>query len=96
MAMKAAGMAAVSPSHPKLIALLDAGIDVAELADAAAEAVRTGKPFAYALATAEGRRRDAATAPLPGARPTTNRNGKFAGAAASIFEAPNQREVIDV
>jgi hypothetical protein len=27
--------------------------------------VAKGKPFAYALASAEGRRRDAATAPLP-------------------------------
>ena len=65
MAMKAAGMAAVNPSNPKLTALLEAGITVAELVAAAADAVAKGKPFAYALASAEGRRRDAATAPLP-------------------------------
>lgn len=64
-AMKTAGMADVSPSHPKLMALLEAGITVAELVDAAAHAVKSKKPFAYALATAEGRRRDAATATLP-------------------------------
>jgi len=64
-AMKAAGMQAVNQSSPKLIALLDAGITVDELTDAARDAVQIGKPFAYALAMAEGRRRDAATAPLP-------------------------------
>ena len=67
MAMKAAGMAVVNPSHPKLTALLEAGITVPELVAAAADAVDKGKPFAYALASAEGRRRDAATAPLPNA-----------------------------
>ena len=65
MAMKAAGMAGVNPSNPKLTALLAAGITVPELVAAAADAVAKGKPFAYALASAEGRRRDAATAPLP-------------------------------
>ena len=65
MAMKAAGMAGVNPSHPKLTALLEAGITVPELVAAASDAVDKGKPFAYALASAEGRRRDAATAPLP-------------------------------
>lgn len=64
--MKQAGLTAgISPSHPKLLALLEAGITDDELADAAADAVAKGKPFAYALATAEGRRRDAKTTPLP-------------------------------
>ena len=67
MAMKSVGMAGVNPSSPKLTALLEAGITVAELVAAAADAVAKGKPFAYALASAEGRRRDAATAPLPNA-----------------------------
>lgn len=66
-AMRAAGMQAVSPSHPKLNALLQAGITIAELTEAAADAVQKGKPFAYALATAEGRRRDAAVEALPAA-----------------------------
>ena len=65
MAMKSVGMAGVNPSNPKLTALLEAGITVPELVAAAADAVAKGKPFAYALASAEGRRRDAATAPLP-------------------------------
>ena len=63
--MKAAGLQAVNPGHPKLLALLEAGITVDELANAAADAVAKGKNFAYAMATAEGRRRDAATPPLP-------------------------------
>lgn len=59
--MKAEGLTAgISSSNPKLQALLAAGITDDELADAAADAVAKGKPFAYALATAEGRRRDAA------------------------------------
>ncbi len=66
-AMRNAGMPDVSPSHPKLLALLEAGITVPELVDAAAHAMQNKKPFAYALATAEGRRRDSATAPLPAA-----------------------------
>lgn len=69
MAMKAAGMAGVNPSNPKLTALLEAGITVPELVAAAADAVAKGKPFAYALASAEGRRRDSATAPLPNVQP---------------------------
>jgi uncharacterized protein YdaU (DUF1376 family) len=99
-AMKAAGMALVSPSNPSLIALLEAGITVDELADAAADAVKRGKPFAYALVVAENRRREAAAIkPLPaaGAAP---RNGthKYAAAAAGIFGNPQhqQGEVIDV
>ena len=85
LAMKAAGMASVNPSSPKLTALLDAGITLAELASAAADATEKGKPFAYALALAEGRRRDAVTAPLPSARAATNQN-KHAAAAATIYD----------
>jgi hypothetical protein len=59
-AMKAAGMQGLNPSHPKLIALLEGGITIDELAQAARDSVAGGKGFAYALATAEGRRREAA------------------------------------
>jgi hypothetical protein len=61
-------MADANPSSPTLIALLDAGITLDELISAAKDAVEKKKPFAYALAAAEGRRRDAAVAPLPAAR----------------------------
>ena len=64
-AMRLVGMADVSPSHPKLLSLLAEGLTQAELVDAAVVAVKGKKPFSYALATAEGRRRDAVTAPLP-------------------------------
>lgn len=57
-AMRAKGLAAVNPSHPTLLALLDKGMTIEELESAAEDAVAKHKPFAYALATAEGRRRD--------------------------------------
>jgi len=66
--MRAAGMASVNPSSPKLRALLDAGMTADELLAATDDAVKGGKGFAWVLATAEGRRRDAATAPLPARR----------------------------
>ena len=69
-AMKDAGMQSVNPSNQKLIALLEAGITLPEMVDAAKDATEKGKPFAYALAVAEGRRRDAATMPLPDATQT--------------------------
>ena len=56
MVMKSAGMAGVNPSNPKLTALLEAGITVPELVAAAADAVAKGKPFAYALASADRRK----------------------------------------
>jgi len=61
-AMRAAGLAMTQPAHPKLLALLQAGMTLPELADAAAIAVAKGKSFDYALAVAEGRRRDAVRA----------------------------------
>jgi len=71
-AMRRAGLADANPSNPKLRALLDAGISTAELADAAREAVDRGKGFAYALAVAEGRRRDAAAVGTLPPRPAAN------------------------
>jgi hypothetical protein len=80
IAMKSVGMQSVSPSHPTLIALLEAGITLPELEQAARDAVAKGKTFAYALATAEGRRRDAAKV---GALPTAVANKQ------EILEAGN-------
>lgn len=73
IAMKVAGLPEVNPSHPTLIALLDAGITLPELAEAAREAAKKKKSFAYALATAAGRRRDAAIPPMPQARASPQR-----------------------
>lgn len=66
-AMRAEGMPDVNPSHPKLLALLKAGMTAPELVDAARHSVVQSPPksFAYALAVAEGRRRDAANPALP-------------------------------
>ena len=97
MAMKAAGMSAVSPSHPTLIALLQNGMTTAELGEAAAEAVKRGKPFGYALTVAENRRREAAAiAPLPGQQaPRSHGASKYSAAAAAFFDTPTTAEVID-
>jgi len=77
-AMREAGLADCNPAHPKLDALLSEGITIEELRAAAADAAQRGKRFAYALATAEGRRRDAArTAPLP-AHGSSRTNGSAA------------------
>ncbi len=59
-AMLAAGLADTSATHPKLLALLAAGVTVAELEAAARYSVERGKGFVYALSRAEGQRRDAA------------------------------------
>lgn len=60
------GVAHVSPTHPRLIALLQAGLTVDEIVDAGREAVVKRKGFAWVLATAQGRRIDAANVtPLP-------------------------------
>jgi uncharacterized protein YdaU (DUF1376 family) len=60
-AMAGKGLADTSPGNPQLLALLSAGITLPELEDAAAAAVKAGKGFAWALARAMGKRRDAAS-----------------------------------
>lgn len=61
-----ARMTDMNPSHPKLFALIAAGITADEVVSAGVEAVAKGKGFLYALAVAEGRRRDAASIkPIP-------------------------------
>ena len=64
----------VNPQHPKLIALLDAGLTPDEFVSAGMDA--NGKGFGWVLATAEGRRRDAAAiSSLPNARASPSRRG---------------------
>ena len=90
-AMKSAGLQSVNPSHPKLQALIDAGITLPEFIDAAQHAFKNQKPFAYALATAEGRRRDAATPALPTAGPNKQEALEASNAAvvARMLEGEN-------
>lgn len=60
-AIRQAGIADTNPGHPDLQRLLDAGVQVADLAATARELVDKGRPrFALLLATQEGRLRDAA------------------------------------
>ena len=94
--MKQAGLSGVSPSHPKLIALLAAGMSLDELVAAAVAAVALQKPFAYALATAEGRRRDATVAPLPARgqaandAPFRNNHDRRANFMAGLVATPGE------
>jgi len=73
LAMRHAGLPAVNPSDPRLLALLAQGATTDELADAAASAAAKGKPFGWALACVEGRRADASKIAL--ATPKPRRNG---------------------
>jgi uncharacterized protein YdaU (DUF1376 family) len=60
IAMRKAGMADANPSHPELIALVKAGVPADIFAAAAEEAVRRGKPFAYAIGVVKRQVADAA------------------------------------
>ena len=60
VAMKAAGLASVNPSHPDLLVLIDKGADIGLFVAVAQECVARQKTFAYALATVKGRMADAA------------------------------------
>ena len=86
-ALRAAGVQAVNPSHPKLIALLEAGLTADELGELAREPQAAGKGFAWILAAAEGRRRDAAKIrPLPRASPSlADRNRQAAEEAKKMI-----------
>ena len=81
MALKAAGLIGINTSHPRLLALLDAGVTDTELTMAATEAVARNKGFAYVLGMVEGRRRDAAAA---GAVPGPSVSPREAEAIAAI------------
>lgn len=96
-AMRKAGLQDANPGHPELLALLEAGITVDELASASADAASAGKGFVYALRTAAGRRRDAAKVgalPAAGPAPTgetayqRNQRERMAKAVPSIAAKP--------
>jgi hypothetical protein len=78
-ALRTAGIAAVSPDHPRLLALLAAGATPGEFTDAARSGIGKANGFAYVLGVVEGRRRDAATStkgihrgPLPTPKSTNS------------------------
>lgn len=78
-AMAGTGLPGVSATHPKLVALVAAGMTADELRDAARDAVAGGKGFPWALARAEGQRRDAAqVGVLPAAAPALDPDSREA------------------
>ena len=65
-AMRDAGLATASPSHPELLALIAAGATPAQFAHAAGIAASKGKGFGYALGVLRGQMADAAAPIKPG------------------------------
>lgn len=61
LALKAKGIRG-NPSHPVLLALVEAGATPQEFVDAAPQALGKADPFAYLLGVVKGQRRDAAEA----------------------------------
>lgn len=57
--LKAEGVSSVNPSHPDLAALLTAGAEVGQFAEAAKLATAKGKGFAYVLGIVKGQMADA-------------------------------------
>lgn len=86
-AMREAGMADVNPASPTLTTMLQQGITLAELADAARAAVAQGKGFAWALSRAAGQRADAARVALAPA--VAKRASAFALPAGHVRVLPD-------
>lgn len=61
-ALRRAGIASVQPSHPLLLALIEAGAEPSEFLAAVPDAQSRSNGFAYLLAVVRGRREDAARA----------------------------------
>jgi hypothetical protein len=110
LALRQAGIAKVNPSHPTLLALIEAGATVAELVAIAPAAKGKQDPFAYLLSVAVGARQRAAEQAKTlhqGALPAApeqpwraeqrERTAAFAGRAAAKRQTtkPNPNEVID-
>lgn len=82
--LKKSGITAVNPSHPKLLELLKAGATADELG-AIADEPNAKKGFAWVIAVAEGRRRDAAAAGvIPQARASPRKPTLTESRAATI------------
>lgn len=109
--MRAAGIQGLNTSHPKLLALLAAGVTPDEIGEVAREPKSKGKGMGWVLAVVEGRRRDAASAPAipsggarasPPRQPRTLSEGRAAAAKAIFSPGPlgaddgHERRTIDV
>ena len=80
LAIREAGIQTTNPSHPTLIALINAGADADEFRIAAREAVAKGKAdFAYVIGTVRKRREEAAALVLHQGRMPTARGPTASG-----------------
>lgn len=77
-ALRVAGVAGTNPSHPTLLALLDAGAATEEFLAAADKAAGKARPFEYLLTVVQSERQKAKamagtlhTGPMPSKAPTT-------------------------
>jgi len=75
----------LNPSHPKLLALLAAGVTPDEIGDVAREDRSRGKGMAWVLAVVEARRKEDAAAPAVA-------RGGGGGARASPAEVRRQQQ----
>lgn len=95
--LRKSGISGVSPGHPKLLALLAAGVTDEELTHAAQSAVSKGKGFAYAMGALEAQRREAAAmtlhaGPLPGKTVTVASDAAEKTAAMLAEQAARKAE----
>lgn len=91
--LKAEGITDCNPGHPTLIALLDAGVTADELIGAAQTARKASAGFAYVLKVVANNRKRAKdlagqihAGPLPQQPRTSGQPGRYAGAAAAVFD----------
>lgn len=83
--LKSEGVSSVNPSHPDLAALLAAGAEVGQFAEAARLATAKGKGFAYVLGIVKGQMADA--------QAMASRVGQAASAAGLSVETTYQRSM---
>ncbi len=96
-AMKAAGLSAVNPGDPRLLALLEQGATESEFVGIAGEAVEKGKGWAWVLHVLQARRSDAAAISLapPPTDPTAwrhdDRSLRAMAAQLGVASRPDER-----
>ncbi len=98
--MRSAGIADVNPGHPRLLALIDAGISDEQFRWAAAQAVERRKGFAYALGALGGAIADASKQiPAGGVvqamaeRPPTKNEIEMFQAAPTLFKGADRERM---
>lgn len=90
-AMRAAGMSAVNPGDPRLLALLAQGATTDELVGIASEAVEKQKGWAWVLHVVESRRREAAEISLAPKPAEANASAELERSAAYLAEQEAHR-----